>query len=142
MLHYMFVYGTLKSGQWRGKCWTIAPLDIRPAWTLGELYDTGPYPALIEGQDCIRGELWSYNHEAMERIRSVLDEIEGTNQVASVNEYDRVPITTYLVNGESLMAEAYFYAMRQNLPNFLRIKPQVHWQDKRLAVWPAGSTWP
>ncbi len=50
-----FVYGTLKTGQCRERCWPCKPIETRAAWVYGELYDTGPYPALFAGSDMVGG---------------------------------------------------------------------------------------
>src|SRR5438093_3247250 len=44
----VFVYGTLKRGEERARCWPRSPERVVPATTQGRLYDLGTYPALVQ----------------------------------------------------------------------------------------------
>lgn len=142
-LNHVFVYGTLKRGECRERCWPLPPYAVQSAWTLGELFDTGPYPALLLGSDCVAGELWSYRTADISHVQDALDIVEGTNQPGVPNQYDRVPITAYLLDGTPVLAEVYVYAMREDIPTFVRIPPWLIWQQEQYAAWPAGrARWP
>src|SRR5262249_44276687 len=87
----VFVYGTLKRGQVREGCWPRRPLVVEPAVARGELYDLGPHPAMIAGNDRIAGELWQFDVEDMAETLAVLDEVEGFSNCAG-DWYRRVVI--------------------------------------------------
>ncbi len=112
-LEHVFVYGTLKRGQCREGCWPRAAAMVRPAWTLGRLLDLGPYPALVAGNDRVRGELWSFASNDMPLVVCRLDQIEVTNQPGLVNEYDRIHVVVYMDDGQALSAYAYRYSAHQ-----------------------------
>jgi gamma-glutamylcyclotransferase (GGCT)/AIG2-like uncharacterized protein YtfP len=69
----VFVYGTLKRGQVRERSWPRQPLAVEPAWTLGRLFDLGPYPGLLAGTDRVLGELWRFAAEDLPETLRVLD---------------------------------------------------------------------
>jgi gamma-glutamylcyclotransferase (GGCT)/AIG2-like uncharacterized protein YtfP len=75
--HAIFVYGTLQRGGEREGCWPRAPLRIAPARLRGALYDLGPYPALLPGDDWVQGELWEIANDDWDVTLQVLDEVEG-----------------------------------------------------------------
>ncbi len=73
MMNYkVFVYGTLLQGEMRNPV-----LDgshyLGPALATGQLVDLGSYPALIEGNGGVVGELYAVNRLVLEQ----LDRIEG-----------------------------------------------------------------
>jgi len=47
----IFVYGTLMRGQQRESMWTKVPEQILPACARARLYDLGPFPAIVAGED-------------------------------------------------------------------------------------------
>ncbi len=140
MLEHIFVYGTLKSGQCRERCWPSPPLKVRRAWTFGELYDLGAFPAMIQGVSRIAGQVWTYRAADATEVFRVLDEIEGTNQAGYENEYDRQRVPVTLPGGGELVASAYFYAKKQELTAEQRISPAFH-AGESYAIWPRGSSW-
>ena len=105
---YIFVYGTLREGEER------APLMIKnriSPWVAGtvqgELRNLGLYPALIQGNDCVHGELHQYAQigEVLER----LDWIEGHKSVGNPdNLYDRILINVTTASG---IVQAWTYRM-------------------------------
>ncbi len=141
-LQHIFVYGTLKRGECRERCWPKPAHSVRSAWTLGALFDTGPYPAFLPGNDRVAGEIWSYPPADIDRIRTALDIIEVTNQPGEQNLYDRLSITAYLLNGQALCAEVYIYALLEDVPKFARVQPWLTWCGSNYAAWPANATWP
>ncbi len=134
---HVFVYGTLKRGQCREACWPAAPEEVRLAWTRGELYDTGPYPAMLPGEGWVAGELWSFDPAQAARVLAALDRVEGTNQPGFENEYDRATVTVFLDDGQQLAAETYFYARRDQLRHLRRVPPAPSWNDLPMASWPS-----
>jgi gamma-glutamylcyclotransferase (GGCT)/AIG2-like uncharacterized protein YtfP len=107
----VFVYGTLKRGQCREKMWPRQPLAVEIALTLGQLYDLGPYPGLVEGTDRVLGELWRFAADDMDETLRVLDRVEGfRNEPGDL--YRRVALECTTAAGEVISAHAYRYARR------------------------------
>ena len=84
----LFVYGTLKQGEPNYR--HVEPLIddvLNDCYIFGELYDLGPYPALLTpGSQKIRGELL-ISHSLADLLR-ITDEIEG-------DQYERVAVEVY-----------------------------------------------
>ncbi|MFY7968834.1 MAG: gamma-glutamylcyclotransferase family protein [Pirellulaceae bacterium] len=72
-----FVYGTLQRGHLRQSAWPLPPDRIEPAMVRAVLYDLGPFPALLEGDDWVAGELWHYQPNHLPRVAQALDRVEG-----------------------------------------------------------------
>jgi len=104
-----FVYGTLQRGEVREKFWPRAPLRVEPAFTLAKLHDLGPYPAIVAGNDRIRGELWTLAAEDAEATLAALDAVEGYNQ-GGRDWYVRRRIICHTFDGVGHEAFAYFWA--------------------------------
>ena len=118
----VFVYGTLQRGQCRERLWPRAPLKVEPAWTLGALYDLGPYPALVAGSDRILGEAWHFAAADLPPTLDILDGIEG-HRGAADDLYVRVAIECVFESGRRIPAHAYRYARTENLRPLQRIRP-------------------
>lgn len=139
MLAHVFVYGTLKRGQCRESVWPHPPLAVRPAWVRGELYDLGPYPAMLAGTDQVLGELWSFDRSVIARVLKVLDEVEGTQQPAQANEYDRIRTKVWLFDSRPVMASTYRYAQPHLLSERQRIPPTHKLKHALFAIWPTSE---
>lgn len=151
----IFVYGTLKTGQKRESNWPVRPLQIRSAWTLGWLFDTGPFPALVrekdhkylppnevgQPEDCVAGQLWTFAKADIPRTLKVLDQIEGTNQPGFENEYDREVRQVRLHDDQTFEASMYIYAKLDMLPLFNYLQPTIRFGDRRLSIWPKDCIW-
>lgn len=145
MLTHFFVYGTLKRGQCRERCWPREPQMVRAAWTLGELYDTGPYPAMLRGNDRVVGELWSFVADDVAIVSEVLDRIEGTNQGNARNEYDRESAEVFLLDavvepGAALKANVYIFARQELIATFKRVQPRPMADGTLAAAWPVSAS--
>ena len=105
----VFVYGTLKRGQIREKCWPCKPVSVLAARTKGRLHDLGDYPAMTQGDDCVLGEVWRFRSEDMTDVLSVLDEIEGFYDRPD-DLYKRQVVNCEYCNGETIQAYTYRYA--------------------------------
>ncbi len=127
----IFVYGTLKRGEVRARCWPRSAAHVVPATTQGWLYDLGPYPALIDGTDTVVGELWFVNESDLVETLRVLDEIECFG-VDDVDLYVRVTITCASLAGETFRAYTYHFAHPQDLDSATRVAPD----DDGLCRWP------
>lgn len=138
----VFVYGTLKTGQCREACWPQKPLRIDKVWTFGELYDTGPYPALFAGRDKIAGELWTFDTETIASVLEALDEVEEYQPgQEATNLYNRVIVQCADRSGSVHQAYTYFYGRMDERKHFGRIEPSYRWEDGCFALWPAGCEW-
>lgn len=129
----IFVYGTLKRGQVRERCWPRMPLGIEVATVRGTLYDLGPYPALVEGNDVIAGELWHFEEEDVPPTIAVLDEVEGFSGNAD-DWYRRVVVKCQTATG-AVQAWTYLYARTTELRQETRIKPN----GSGVCEWSQGS---
>ncbi len=139
LIHF-FVYGTLKRGECREKCWPRPPAHIEPAWTLGTLFDTGPYPALRPGDDPVLGEVWSFNPDDFAAVASEIDEVEDYQEGRSNNLYTRQLVPCQTLNGHTLTAFTYIYAQMNALPTFTRLTPEYTIGDKCFSGWFKLST--
>jgi gamma-glutamylcyclotransferase (GGCT)/AIG2-like uncharacterized protein YtfP len=142
MITTVFVYGTLKTGQCREKCWPCEPSQVTKAWTYGELYDTGPYPALFPGKDRVAGELWTFPGAAMPTVLAELDLVEEyTPGDEATNLYNRCEITCFDQAGNDVRAYTYLYGRQLEKQFFSRVQPDYSWGDLRLALWPPETDW-
>ena len=139
---HVFAYGTLKKGQCRERFWAHGPREIALAWIHGALFDTGPYPALTEGDDLVAGELWMFEDDQINEILQVLDAEEGYHGPgASDNLYRRQIVACETQDGRMFGAHAYFYARCNEFPTFHRLHPTVQWNHRHFVIWPAGGKW-
>jgi gamma-glutamylcyclotransferase (GGCT)/AIG2-like uncharacterized protein YtfP len=138
----VFVYGTLKTGQCREGCWPRRPREIRKAWTRGELYDTGPYPAMFPGEDMVAGQVWIFDRSDMEAVIRELDLVEEYQPgQESTNLYNRQVIECFDQQGDGWSAFTYIYGRENERGFFKRMRADYSWGERRLAVWPAGADW-
>lgn len=107
----VFVYGTLKRGQCREKCWPRAPLSVQPAFVRGRLLCLGPFPGLVEGEEWIRGEAWKIAHRDLAETIRVLDQIEGFQQPQGADQYQRIEIELFEHIGEPSVGRAITYRL-------------------------------
>lgn len=121
----VFVYGTLKRGEERERCWPHPPWEILPATLLGELRDLGLYPALIHGADRVAGEVWQLSPEHVEDTLRVLDAIEGYREGSAENLYQRQVVQCTTADGRKLAAFTYFYADEAAARQACRVTPNA-----------------
>ena len=124
----VFVYGTLKRGEKRASMWPHAPLLVRRATVTAALYDLGDYPAMVEGDDAVVGELWEMNPAQMADTLLTLDQIEGYAGRPD-DLYVRVTVDCRVGN-EIVPALTYRYARPHELDPAWRIRPvrgEVSW---------------
>ncbi len=107
-----FVYGTLQTGECRARCWPHPAVSIEDATIVGQLHNLGPYPALVEGNHEIAGELWRLAPEHLPRTLEVLDAVEAAAGEGKL--YERRIVHCRLSRTENqaaaVAAYAYFYA--------------------------------
>lgn len=120
--HFIFVYGTLKRGEERADRWPQEPRSVEPATTKACLYDIGPYPAIVEGDDVVLGELWEIDSQDMPETLRVLDEIECYGN-EDVDLYVRRVVECRTLGGETRKAFTYFFAQPSQLKFATLVKP-------------------
>ena len=105
-MHRLFVYGSLKFGEINhNRIFAGFDIKIIPAWTFGELYNLGYFPALTDGNNKVYGELIEFdNLEILTRVDS-LEGYRGENSI--FNFYDRKEIIVY-INENEITTWAYF----------------------------------
>lgn len=120
----IFVYGTLQTDGCRAVHWPYPPVAIVRASVLGALFDLGPYPGLVAGDDRVAGELWYIASRHLPRTLEALDVVEGF--AASDNDlYRREQIQVSQFNGASVAAFTYLYAREGELTANRRILPDA-----------------
>ena len=110
----VFVYGTLQQGEQREGAWPRTPRSRQRATVRGILFDLGPYPALLPGNDLVEGEFWEIAPADMPATLEVLDCIEGYNQ-GGENLYQRQVISCHLETGKVVAAHVYFLAQSDRI---------------------------
>ncbi|QDT05447.1 AIG2-like family protein [Rubripirellula lacrimiformis] len=142
---HVFAYGTLKQGQCRAHLWPAEPISIRPAWIRGCLFDRHDYPAVVAGNGIVVGEIRLFADSDIDRVMTVLDQIEGCHQPGLPNLYDRAVVQAYPYDGEApdqqtpnaipmAMANAYFYARDPIADGFRKVVTDGP------AVWPTNGS--
>lgn len=131
---HFFVYGTLKRGECRERMWPHPPQNVQRAYVRGCLYDLGPYPAMIAGDDWVAGEIWTVAEKDVLRTIEVLDEIEDYHPAGDNNLYTRVQVPWFSnpeASSDPQPALTYHYARTQRLMSHQRIEPHdggpVYW---------------
>ncbi len=132
----IFVYGTLKRGHLRASIWPCAPISVRPATIRAELYDTGPYPAILRGEDDVLGELWTIKSEDISKTLAVLDQVEGYDASRLGNLYVRIETDAQLEDGSRVRAYVYQYARKDREAGMRRILPHQGFAGRLCATWP------
>lgn len=159
----IFVYGTLKHNQLRGKAWPRPPLSIRPALVRATLWDLGAFPGITRGDDWSLGELWMLSDHDMHATLKVLDAIEDYDAKHHRGLYLRVaiesfptpaelgdakpgvedPFLTDVANWPAVRAFTYLANDPDMLRTARRIAPHQPWNGQIVASWPdTGSRVP
>ena len=141
-VHSIFVYGTLRRGQCRENQWPCRARSIVRAFVSAKLYDLGPYPAIVEGQDAVAGERWDLAPEDLAKTFFVLDQIEGFVEGRTCNLYERRIIETHsscqLCDEKPALAFAYFMLETRLPKSASYLSPEHLGGDRtaRYAQWP------
>ncbi|HID22528.1 MAG TPA: gamma-glutamylcyclotransferase, partial [Planctomycetaceae bacterium] len=109
-VHALFVYGTLMRGGSRQRLWPRRPQRIERAQVRGVLYDLGPYPAMVEGDGQVGGELWEFAAADMAATLDRLDHIEGYVPGDPDSLYARRIIRCQTESRAAALAFCYFFA--------------------------------
>ncbi len=118
----IFVYGTLMAGECRAPLWPHPPVRREPAVVQGYLYDLGPHPALVDGDDVVAGELWYLDPAHLTETLRVLDDIEGYHGQED-DWYVREAISCRRADGTAQQAYVYRYGHPEQLRHAVRILP-------------------
>jgi len=121
----VFVYGTLRKGEYNARFMKDAKLLDDHCWTYGVLYDTGEgYPAMIvSNQSKVNGELYLVTEKELES----LDDLEGYVKGRPNNLYERIERTVYTDRGEET---AYLYIANSDRPSLLKkVIPNGDWKE-------------
>jgi gamma-glutamylcyclotransferase (GGCT)/AIG2-like uncharacterized protein YtfP len=122
----VFVYGTLRQGEYNHHYLREARPQSFNCWTFGKLYDTGVgYPAMVEDQKGrVVGELYLISNEHL----YALDELEDYREGRVDNLYERVVRTIY-TEGRSEEAYVYLFPLH-NIENEIEIT-SGNWKEYR-----------
>ncbi|WP_134702383.1 gamma-glutamylcyclotransferase [Ammoniphilus sp. YIM 78166] len=106
---YIFVYGTLRSGQYYHHLIEKQIQSIQKATVEGLLFDLPyGYPAVIEGTGRVVGELFTFeNHQ---QALCILDELEDYHGPGKDNEYERIETLATLDTGQHVPCQMYVYS--------------------------------
>lgn len=115
----IFVYGTLKTGECREtvfKDYLKKGFEVIPASIKGDLYNLGPFPAILHGDNTIHGEIIiPIDSNEMENIIRVLDRIEGYYGEGHNNLYNREVVLADMSEKTQIEAITYFFADEEQL---------------------------
>ena len=146
----IFVYGTLKRDQLRGRMWPRPAQSVAPAVVRAQLFDFGSYPGIVAGQDWVLGELWSIQERDLAETFRVLDAIEGYDPRQHRGLYLRTEILAFPEDDgndchfidpmEPILASTYVAKDPSLLIRARRIEPYQTWNGLLVAQWPDSLT--
>ncbi|NOX52864.1 MAG: gamma-glutamylcyclotransferase [Planctomycetes bacterium] len=119
----VFVYGTLMRGGSREGLWPRRPQRIERGKAQGVLYDLGPYPAMVEGDGQVGGELWEFAPADMAETLDRLDQIEGYVPGDPNSLYVRRIIRCQTESRATALAFCYFFAKLEALTGAHLVPP-------------------
>jgi len=125
-MYRVFVYGTLKKGfSNHDRIFAGYDIKITPAWTYGELYDLGHFPAMTEGNNKVNGELIEFEDPGILRKIDRLEGYVGRNNPD--NFYNRVEVDVFVDFRKPIIAWIYLLTGET-------MKGMIH-EPVRLGVW-------
>jgi len=137
MSRFLFVYGTLMKGCRNHKYIKGKYLNKWNAYTKGKLYHLRDenYPALLQGNDRVRGELYEIEN-LQEKIEDI-DQLENYHKNnIYFSEYIRAEIDVVTEEGKKIKADAYLYNVidiDKFLQNSMYI-PEGYWKKFKIRV--------
>jgi gamma-glutamylcyclotransferase (GGCT)/AIG2-like uncharacterized protein YtfP len=124
-----FVYGTLKRGESNYGLLRPYVAQSFSATVFGDLYDCGPWPALVAGNGTVEGELVRVPSALMGEVVVALDGLEGYDPSDERwSPYVRRAVECRLADGGTELAFVYFY---NGKVEGLRYLPGGRWPDGR-----------
>ena len=126
MSKYVFVYGTLRTGDCRAGVLGNQGLVCEEAYVEGfQLLDIGSFPGVVKGDGRVRGEM----HEIDDQTLGILDSIEGYHEDAPEHSlYVREVVPVLNSEGEPA-GEAWIYIYNANLRARHRLPPTIESGD-------------
>jgi gamma-glutamylcyclotransferase (GGCT)/AIG2-like uncharacterized protein YtfP len=105
----LFVYGTLKRGEINHALISPFARSIEPATIRGRLYDVGGFPALVDGDEIVHGELVWVEAETMASLMAILDRLENYQAAAPQSSMYIRQIVKVCCRGVPQTAYTYLY---------------------------------
>lgn len=137
-----FVYGTLKRGEINHRLLAPYLVSVEAARLAGSLYDVGEFPALLQGDGTVHGDLIRIDPDRLPDLLPVLDRLEECipdDDEASL--YHRRVVTVTTESGVGETAFVYFYnSAHPYLPPPERLDrvPDGRWSGTN-SIGPSGS---
>jgi len=137
MSRFLFVYGTLMKDCRNHRYIRGKYLKSWDAYTKGKLYHLAGknYPALLQGSDRVRGELYE-----LENLQEIVEEVDLLENYDKENiyysEYIRAEIEVVSQEGIKVKADAYLYNVT-NIDDFLHNSiyiPGGYWKKFKMRV--------
>jgi gamma-glutamylcyclotransferase (GGCT)/AIG2-like uncharacterized protein YtfP len=135
----IFVYGTLLANQTNCHVWPHASKEIQPACIEAMMFDLGPYPAIVEGDGWVLGELHEVEPDKLAATLEALDALEEYDAAnPKLGLYIRKSVPVWTINAMT-SAEVYFIQDAAILAEFgkryQQIPKNVRFLDRHVASW-------
>lgn len=122
MLTSVFVYGTLKAGQWNDRpIYSKNRVSCHKATIQGRIYAVASFPGvrLTDDGEVVYGEVHEYTEQMFKSILPMMDGLEGYDPKRKDNHYNRKVVRATLENGKEV--DVYVYEYGRPVPESLRI---------------------
>ena len=129
-MHRLFVYGTLKKGfANHDRIFAGYDIKITSAWTYGELYDLGWFPALTAGRKKVLGEIIEFDDPD---ILQKIDRLEGyKGKDDPFNFYDRVKVNVFVNSNTPITAWIYLMTNKKFQDSIYEPVPSGVWEKSK-----------
>jgi gamma-glutamylcyclotransferase (GGCT)/AIG2-like uncharacterized protein YtfP len=109
MLNRVFVYGSLKEGEWNDReIYSKNRISCEKATIVGRIYAVASFPGVkLTGDGVVHGEVHTYPEEKLEKVQRAMDSLEGYVEGRGQNFYDRRVVKATLESGEVVDAWVY-----------------------------------
>jgi len=122
MITSVFVYGTLKAGQWNDRpVYAKNRVACHKATIQGRIYAVASFPGvrLTDDDSVVYGEVHEYTEHMFKSILPMMDGLEGYDPNRKDNHYNRKIVRATLENGKEV--DVYVYEYGRVIPENLRI---------------------
>lgn len=127
MAKRVFVYGTLMSGEENHHILKDRSKLLGEGVISGTIYEMpGNYPALIEDEGIVRGELFEFEDED---VLKQLDRIEGYYGKGKKNLYDRERRDIIMADGKFIECWVYIYRNKETAKKKGAFIPGGNWKE-------------
>jgi gamma-glutamylcyclotransferase (GGCT)/AIG2-like uncharacterized protein YtfP len=127
----LFVYGTLRPGQFNFIRIERFVVACEPATIEGELVDLGAFPALVKGDGIVEGDMLTLQPTALR----ITDRIESYRPKDRRGLYLRRAIAVTLAEGSKVRAWTYFFGWPERLADYPRALVG-HRDGRPVLAWP------